>query len=206
MKIKHNNKIYDVLAKNTISNGTSYYTFQNDQEKYVTVPNAEVIDDSPIDNTIVADKLKDVELSIKANRYCLSNLYDIKNKLTTQCTAGEFEFGKLYKFYNICGEKWVDNETEYYGIIKAFDIKDEEFIVYYSGIYNDLVHTAQDFADCQIGGFDANGTLGMSPGSIDAFIKNCVHISEEEYNAAVEKLCNDIQERSKYWTKKFTKN
>lgn len=205
MKIKHNNKIYDVLAKNTDSNGT-YYTFQNDFEKYVTVPgvDVEVIDGSPVDNAIVADKLKDIELSIETNRYSLNKLYVIKNILTTQCTAGEFEFGKLYKFYDVSG-KWVDTEIKYYGLINSFDIKDKEFLVHYSGIYNNLVHDAQDFADCQIGGFDADGMLYMHIDSIDAFIKNCEHISEEEYNEAVKKLCNDIQERSKYWIKENLK-
>ena len=164
MKIKYADKIYQVV--DTVEfDGRIYYTVEDEPGHYDTFTNIsdkDIVDPSPINrrakHMYKTRKLEEeLDEEIKDTQEKLKELYDRKNKLTSE-----------QKF-----------------------------------IYNNLIHDAQKFEDCQYGGFDADVEVIIPCHEEDFFIKNCTPIDKYEYYQAVDDLYSNIMERSNYWLAKY---
>ena len=208
MKIKYADKIYEVV--NAVEScGCIYYTVEDEPGHYgvfTNIPDEDIVDPSPINkwtkhvyNTRKLEEELDEE--IKDTQEKLRELYDRKNKLTDERKFDNIQVGKMYKFY----EPNTELECVHYGVITgiSYDSEKRSWRITYVGIYNNLIHNAQMFEDCQYGGFDADGEVIIPYHKEDLFIKNCTEIDKYEYFQAVDDLYSNITERSNYWLAKY---
>lgn len=208
MKIKYADKIYQVVDAVEFD-GRIYYTVEDDPGHYDTFTNIldeDIVDPSPINrwtkHVYQTRKLKEeLDEEIKETQEKLRELYDRKNKLTDEQKLDNIQVGKMYKFY----EPNDEFECVHYGVITSisYDSETRSWIITYAGIYNNLIHNAQMFEDCQYGGFDADGEVIIPYHKEDLFIKNCTEIDKYEYYQAVDDLYSNINERSNYWLAKY---
>ena len=208
MKIKYADKIYQVV--DTVEfDGRIYYTVEDEPGHYDTFTNIsdkDIVDPSPINrrakHMYKTRKLEEeLDEEIKDTQEKLKELYDRKNKLTSEQKFDNIQVGKMYKFY----ESNTDIECVHYGVITSisYDSEKRSWRITYAGIYNNLIHDAQKFEDCQYGGFDADVEVIIPCHEEDFFIKNCTPIDKYEYYQAVDDLYSNIMERSNYWLAKY---
>lgn len=207
MKIKYADKIYEVVDI-VESCGCIYYTVEDEPGHYkvfTNISNEDIVDPSPINkwakNMYKTRKLEEeLDEEIEKTRNKLSNLYDKKAALTSKIKFDNIQVGKMYKFY----DPDAALECVYYGVITSisYDSKNRSWKITYAGIFNNLVHDANMFEDCQYGGFDADGEVIIPCHKEDLFIKNCTPIDKYEYFQAVDELYYNIMERSNYWLAK----
>ena len=208
MKIKYADKIYEVV--NAVEfDGRIYYTVEDEPGHYDTftnIPDEDIVDPSPINrwtkHVYKTRKLeKELDEEIKDTQEKLRELYDRKNKLVDEQKFDNIQVGKMYKFY----EPNTELECVHHGVITSisYDSEKRSWRITYAGIYNNLIHNAQMFEDCQYGGFDADGEVIIPYHKEDLFIKNCTEIDKYEYYQAVDELYSNIMERSNYWLAKY---
>lgn len=206
MKIKYADKIYEVVNF-TKSKGRVQYVVEDEPGHYDTICNIsgnDIVDSSPINqyakNVYIANKL---DKEIEKTRNKLSNLYDKKAALTRELKFDNIQIGKMYKFY-VPGK---DRECANYGVITGilYSKDTRSWIITYAGIYNNLIHDASMFEDCQWAGFDACTEVIVHSSEEDEFIKNCTPIDKYEYFQAVDEMYSNIIERSNYWLAKYCK-
>lgn len=204
MKIKYADKIYEVV--NIIkSNGCLQYVVEDEPGHYdilCNISDDDIVDSSPI-NQYAKNMYKTnmLDKEIEKTRNKLSNLYDKKAALSSKLKFDNIQVGKMYKFY-VPGQ---DRECANYGVITGISYSKEtrSWTITYAGIYNNLVHGASMYADCQWAGFDACTEVTVLSHEEDEFIKNCTPIDKYEYFQAVDELYSNIIERSNYWLAKF---
>ena len=208
MKIRYADKIYQVVDV-VESCGCIYYTVEDEPGHYgvfTNIPDEDIVDPSPINrwakHVYKTRKLEEeLDKEIKDTQEKLRELYDRKNKLTDEQKFDNIQVGKMYKFY----EPNAELECVHYGVITSisYDSEKRSWRITYAGIYNNLIHNAQMFEDCQYGGFDADGEVIIPYHKEDLFIKNCTEIDKYEYYQAVDDLYSNIMERSNYWLAKY---
>lgn len=208
MKIRYADKIYEVV--DTVEScGCIYYTVEDEPGHYgvfTNISDEDIVDPSPINrwakNVYKTRKLEEeLDKEIEKTRNNLKELYDRKNKLTSEQKFDNIQVGKMYKFY----EPNIGLECVYYGVITGISYSKDtrSWTITYAGICNNLIHNAQMFEDCQYGGFDADGEVIIPCHMEDLFIKNCTPIDKYEYFQAVDDLYSNIMERSNYWLAKY---
>lgn len=208
MKIRYADKIYQVVDIVEFD-GRIYYTVEDEPGHYDTFTNVsveDIVDPSPINrwakHMYRTRKLEEeLDEEIKDTQEKLRELYDRKNKLADEQKFGNIQVGKMYKFY----EPNTELECVHHGVITSisYDSEKRSWRITYAGIYNNLIHNAQMFEDCQYGGFDADGEVIIPYHKEDLFIKNCTEIDKYEYYQAVDELYSNIMERSNHWLAKY---
>lgn len=204
MKIRYSDKIYEVVDAVEFD-GRIYYTVEDEPGHYDVLTNIsdeDIVDPSPINMWAKNEyKTRKLDEEIENTRNKLSDLYDKKAALTSELKFDNIQVGKMYKFY----EPDIGLECVHYGVITgiSYDSEKRSWRITYVGIYNNLIHDAQMFEDCQYGGFDADGEVIIPWHKEDLFIKNCTPIDKYEYYQAVDELYSNIMERSNYWLAKY---
>lgn len=204
MKIKYSDKIYEVVDF-TKSKGRVKYIIEVEPGHYDTICNIsvnDIVDSSPINQYAKnVYKTRKLDEEIEKTRNKLSDLYDKKAALTSELKFDNIQVGKMYKFY----EPNTELECVHCGVITSisYDSEKRSWRITYAGIYNNLIHNAQMFEDCQYGGFDVDGEVIIPCYKEDLFIKNCTPIDKYEYFQAVDELYSNIMERSNYWLTKY---
>ena len=204
MKIKYADKIYEVV--NIIkSNGHLQYVIEDEPGHYdilCNISDDDIVDSSPINQyakNVYKTNMLDKEIEKTRNK--LTNLYDKKAALSSELKFDNIQIGKMYKFY----DPGTDHECANYGVITGISYSKDtkSWTITYAGIFNNLVHDACTFEDCQWAGFNACAEVIVHCHEEDEFIKNCTLIDKYEYFQAVDDLYSNIMERSNYWLAKY---